>query len=688
MKSLNMYHLCLVLISQKLILPPVFCSGLHNNIVKLQQNIYDSIKFAQRIRYINPFTVRFINFHNDTDTESETETVKVIWSAIESHPKTFGWSTQYLSQLEPDTRKQKALRLQGLNCYSFFTIIYITQNISAPTLNEIISKTINPKLDFVLLLLNSDKNKVFPSSLPILKNLLNKIVLNIRSPNEIWIDPLTYLNGEMIALSSVPKKPLGNPRMGLNLRGRHFQSAISQAPPYCFQAGVDSKGKPIFRGVYYNLINEASKSSAFNFTFDIVNDGLGYGKLLPNGTWTGKYARIHYPNSGYDFALQIPNHILLTRGDRSSSVNVVEELFVTSIPKKKLYWYAFLLPFETLVWFLTILAFFALGVSQSFVVYFWEGRQWSDKVFNVGTFLPLSIALEQGADGLPKSLRNFSLILMLGCLILGTGYKSTLRSHLMFPRPEKVPLTFEELANAPDFKITFLILGNIERNFFLESELNLMKKLKPRLVVEKNWMRCLENAFFEEKHVCITWSLGKAIIAKKMTLNTTIVPFLMSKGTLLQMYSGIGFQENSIFVNAFELIVSSAFEMGLTMRWENEIMFELKKKGRQELLMKHNQSENHSSSSSLLIRMLVEIATGEEDRKPLKVGSLVAVFGLIFVGIFTGFMSLVLELCYHKVEKGYPSKPWSNLRSERSGESMHSMTNLNTFRSSSSRDSL
>jgi len=105
-------------------------------------------------------------------------------------------------------------------------------------------------------------------------------------------------------------------------------------------------------------------------------------------------------------------------------------------------------------------------------------------------FIPFAICMEQGLQDIPKGIRYISLLLLMGCTVLGTGYKSTLRTHLMFPKPDPVPTTFDELADRGDFRVSVAIYGELERHFWTTSEVRAVKKIRKRLVFVHDWEAC------------------------------------------------------------------------------------------------------------------------------------------------------------------------------------------------------
>lgn len=615
----------------------------------VEQIVRDIISYAHTIRAFNPFTIRLINYQEEIDAHTP---ISDIWITLRDYPTilTFNISSNFTKSLEPDRRKTKTLAEGAIQMFSFFTVINAC---NSSNLNALIQQTVNPKLDFILFIFNIDNStndqettNKYLIEFPVIPKLLHKILLTLSYHSSsikpsILIESLDNFASEkkpvLISLPYVPEYPVKNVRMGYNLYGRHFLISSTYAPPYFYTYKPDNSSKLENKGTYTNIFISASLH--FNFTYTITNDGIGYGIRLDNGTWTGKYARVYYPDSGYDIAILLPNHYLMRRGDRSVSISELNLGFVMAVPSKShVPWYAFCQPFLVYVWVLLLGTALILGMIFAVVVYLFEYNASYETILNVATFLPLSVALEQSTSEIPRSVRGYLVIWVLACLVLGTAYKSKLRAFIMFPLVKQIPYTFSELSHLTDFKVTLMMLGNMEHNFFLEkSPLDTfwVKKLRKRLVVEYDWIKCLRTAVTVERHACITWKTGKAIIAQRLTLNTTIKPYWQSKENILQVFCGLAFQENSIFSTAFDLIVSSVHEMGIMKKWGSDLTYELEYTGGQQLIK--------DEGNSKLVRKLIQVAKGEEDKSPLKMRSLWGVFGLLGVGIILGFLVTLVE---------------------------------------------
>jgi hypothetical protein len=242
---------------------------------------------------------------------------------------------------------------------------------------------------------------------------------------------------------------------------------------------------------------------------------------------------------------------------------------------------------------------------------------------------------------IPVGMRYFSLLLLMGCTVLGTGYKSTLRTYLMIPQPDPIPTTFDTLADRTDFGVCYSLTGALERHFWATSEVRAVKKLRKRLTLVKDWGECYKKAFLSQKQACISWVHGKAVVAKTLTLNTTVDPIVFSKDAIIRKFLSLGFQENSIYVDSFIRILGSPNSMGIIGKWEEDIWTKFKKIGRKTML---------KQEGTEVFNKLVEFAKPQDDIVPLQLDSLFVVLGFIPVGGLVGVIAFAWE--YYKYIKG------------------------------------
>jgi hypothetical protein len=125
------------------------------------------------------------------------------------------------------------------------------------------------------------------------------------------VEPIHY-SGDMIRVPSIKDKPRAS-LMGENLRGRILRGSAPETPPFNYKAGLDSNGKEIIEGSLTGIFVEASKY--FNYTAIVDYAGYDYGTLHPNGTWTGSYSKVHYPDSGYDVSMITSSELLWNQFD-------------------------------------------------------------------------------------------------------------------------------------------------------------------------------------------------------------------------------------------------------------------------------------------------------------------------------------------------------------------------------------
>jgi hypothetical protein len=231
-------------------------------------------------------------------------------------------------------------------------------------------------------------------------------------------------------------------------------------------------------------------------------------------------------------------------------------------------------------------------------------------------------------------MRYFSLLLLTGCTVLGTGYKSTLRTHLMFPQPGSIPTTFDDLADRTDFGVAYSLTGALERHFWATSEVRAVRKLRKRLTIVKDWDECYKKAFLSQKQACISWVHGKAVVAKRLTLNTTVEPIIYSKDAVIRKFLSLGFQENSIYVDSFIRILGTSNSMGIIGKWEEDIWTKFKKMGREYMLTQEGPE---------VFNELVDLAKPQDDAVPLQLESVIAVIAFIPIGCALGAIAFACE---------------------------------------------
>jgi len=298
------------------------------------------------------------------------------------------------------------------------------------------------------------------------------------------------------------------------------------------------------------------------------------------------------------------------------------------------HWYAFLLPFDPSVWFWTCVMFVAIGIVQGIVMYIKHGCKLKRQVIDATWIISYAMSMEQGLQDIPKGVRYFSLILLWACTVLGTGYKSTLRTHLMFPKPDPIPTTFDELADRTDYAVSVAVYGELEKHFWATSEVRAVKKIRDRLKIETDWALCYRKAFLSQKQACVSWIQGRAITTREMTLSTQREPMVFSKDAAIRKFVTIGFQENSIYSDSFARICDTPASMGIVKKWEEEIWHGFKKLGREKIL---------KEKGSEIYNKLAEMEKPQEDAVPLELGSLYVVIGFIPAGAICGFVALICE---------------------------------------------
>jgi hypothetical protein len=273
------------------------------------EKLTELVEFASKERLYSPSTLRLITPSSNSSpthflSEWESSTYYCSFPSIRTSPE------KSLSLLAPKERKRHAFSRTKL--FSFLTILVIQSQNDFEAFKDSLRQTIDPRRDTLIFLTdtNNDSHTVLRNirSYP---GIRHKYLMDARGDPEeglLWVEPEIY-SGDMITVQS----PSLRKEMGYNLRGRHLLASAPETPPFNFKSGVDSQGKPIVDGSLCRIFVEASKK--FNFSYEITYEWIDYGTLHENGTWTGSYSKVHYPDSGYDLDLIVSHEILWTQLD-------------------------------------------------------------------------------------------------------------------------------------------------------------------------------------------------------------------------------------------------------------------------------------------------------------------------------------------------------------------------------------
>lgn len=569
-------------------------------------------------------SLRIINLHT---SETTVEELDFNWDLVQNHPLIYYRNNNSLS-----LSYRKSSHKYGLK--HFLTLINLSQKLlticmmaSNPShllqTMEFLRKTINPRKDFV----------IFHTSKHISENIKN--VLSIPYRKSIFA---TNINSHQLLCAIIMEViKTRNGAMSYFLEGRHLKASTYSILPYIYKSyNNDLVDTPA--GLHFRILQQSSQQ--FNFTFQI--DFETSSTLHPNGTWTGIYSRIFYPDSGYDFIMFLSlDNQRFPVGDRSAITKFDAMTFAISNPSQFLHWYSIFLPFQFPVWILSMVMFLAIStVLVASIMVRNSEKNISRRrrlIFDVGTIFPFAITMDQAHKGLqqvPNEIKFPTFLFLLGCTLLGTGYRATLRKHLMFPKPEAIPYSFSDLARADDYSIT-ICGGERDWNFFNQSSTPEFQILYSRAELGDYYactLNCLERAVVGHKIACVAWDDFMIPYARiSVTLNSSISSLIYSQNVVLSCQSAFGFQENSIFVDSFDEIIWNLNDMGILSKLWDEDDAELKRFGRGKMLQT-SENANSSRNSQELFKALLKLSFELDERKPMTVENLLVVLAVIPVG--------------------------------------------------------
>ena len=251
--------------------------------------------------------------------------------------------------------------------------------------------------------------------------------------------------------------------------------------------------------------------------------------------------------------------------------------------------------------------------------------------------LSYAMAMEQGLCTIPKGARYLSLIWLMGCVVLGTSYKSTLRSNLSFPAPERIAETTKELVTL-EYNTVLHSEGVVEVNYIETTNTPAIVKLRDTMKYNPVVEECITEAFLNQKTACISWfPRVTAEIGRLMTVNKNADnPLFNSKDFIYSVTMTMAFQKNSMFVDSFRGITSGSHESGLYAKWEQDENLKFKAQGVEYM-------EKYKKDTKVYKKLLKRTLTTDSDRKPLTLNILKVVFGIIPMGVILGALAFCLE---------------------------------------------
>ncbi len=389
--------------------------------------------------------------------------------------------------------------------------------------------------------------------------------LNFQMKDEsiaFMIDPLVFNDGKMILTHVAPKVS------SFFMNGRTLRvSANTLAPYIVFIRNSNTTG-----GTHYMMLMLSASTYNFTLQWDI-NPTRGNGKLAKDGTASGMLGDVLNGKADIAFIAR------LTLGqigiiDLTTSNYVDTLVFITRRPETYLEWTAVINLFTLETWGI-ILSVFLITVS----LYYLKLQRtygFTKRVTPFNAFMiPFGILLTQSVPRIPERTYLLTFFWMIFVLNLNIAYNSNLISFLTKLQPEKVPTSFDDLAQRQDYNISFNYLNNGSCDcfhFFNESSNPMIIGIQQRFMenLEPDTGKCILRALVKRKNVCIGWeSVAMIGIAQNATLYTGLKLVTVSR-SVHSSRNSIGFERHSVYTKSFDRIFGWFRDMGIVIHLKTQ----------------------------------------------------------------------------------------------------------------------
>ena len=462
-----------------------------------------------------------------------------------------------------------------------------------------------------------------------------------------WLHRLKYVSWINDGTVEHERKGIHNCKLGHSsqcvrqqLTGQHLKATTLLIEPYIMLRNKEPVG-----GYFYEILRKSAKH--YNFTYDLECPVFKGTVQLPNGTFLGPMGEV--VSGEKDLVLgsaqTLERHPYM---DFPTYADFTELQFVTSYPKKILRWEAILFIFPFGIWMLLCVS---CGIMLPIFYLFIKRRKHVSSdvksqslsaaaLFGacVVTFCPL---LEQDSRCHPVSFarRLVVFLWMMNCMNLTNFYKSDFIAYVTLPKKEKIPETFKELSQNPDYTIKFMYLNAAGTVFFNRTTNPMYISFRKRFIWEKNKLRCLESASFDPKTACIGFEMINAVqTSKNLTLRKEFLPYRYSKDSALTLIMNTGFTKGSKYVDSFSQIVGYLRDTGNIKKWKSEAYDIRRLEGAEWLKSKEGQRMKHKLKDHLR-------AQNESGVLALGIKNIFCGLLLFLGGIIISLIGFLVEKC-------------------------------------------
>ena len=435
-------------------------------------------------------------------------------------------------------------------------------------------------------------------------------------------------------------------RRKINLNGVYLTVAGLAVPPFMLL----NRERKIVGGTFVKVFEEASKN--YNFTYDMSTERKPIGFQLPNGTWVGLIGDILYKRKDMGTCIRPTLHSFPLL-DYTTFVFHERALFVLAHPETHVRWNALIRPFKLTLWIslaVTFLAFiptFYLSLSSHARSNDRETHRSSKKpnysmLLYESIMFPFATSMEQGLE-IHHGGRIIASIWLLSTVILCSGYKEKLMTSLTFPETHPVPRNLEEVYEMKDYRLIFHHWGSTMLDEFKNANDKVMSSLYSRLELETDAAKCVTQAAFRQKTLCIG---SLSFIGVAMGLNLTLSATFQSYRTnergelFFPFYISIPLQKHSVYTAAWEEIGARYKESGIIYKWNEQVLHGFKEQGRDWMLTQRDGEQ---------YKMITTMMVGHDtSARSLTVKPFVAVFIMLFTGLISSAIAYSYEFLRYK----------------------------------------
>ncbi|XP_068244984.1 glutamate receptor ionotropic, kainate 1-like [Palaemon carinicauda] len=425
----------------------------------------------------------------------------------------------------------------------------------------------------------------------------------------------------------------------LDLKGHMFKVLSMPTFPYsAYRRDSDEAGSTL------TLLDSVDKralevvSSHLNFTYDIriPMDGQ-WGVSAPSGNWTGMVGALQFETA--DFTTTIAPTLGRLDVIDTTKTCTADVLAVVCLKPQLIPQYLVIIkPFAVDVWLCILASIMVWGFSFWAVQKVWS---WNDgeqcMSLDTAIFCSWAIILDDPQNNPPSNIPSRVMLLfwLVACLVIATGYRSSLVAFLGVQSKERPIDSFQDLAAQKGFGwgIEYHYLTGIALIFFQSSPDPNVQKIYRKM----DYIDDIDDAFDKisrGKYAMITYAKqGRTLIDSYYTDKFGNTPFYVGKeGSSLVPYFGWGYRKGAPFRDRFNNVLNRLNEAGIMDFWTGEVMAGKVRENRKVV------KEKEDNKDAMLQTVTEDVATMQ-----IEVIHTVGIFLVLLLGYFISFITFLCE---------------------------------------------